>query len=152
MKMDTQIRVKTDRRYGKLYNQMKNVALGEMHELFFLCACLGYRAGRHKSLGKSGEDKFWSVTITPEEWCSFYAMVLEERGMDFAAVQDDNAVIARMEEYANAGMEVLIENVLKDYLAGSGGQEEVSLNETASKDLAKVLLSYIFVEAYAESG
>ena len=66
MNMSGDIRVKTDRKYRNLYNDLKNFAVGDMHELFFLCSCLGFRAKKKKSLGSNGEDRFWSRTITPE--------------------------------------------------------------------------------------
>lgn len=149
MKMDPNIRVKTDRRHQTLYNQLRNVAVGDSHELFFLCACLGYREKAPKALGKNGDPRFWSGTISPEEWCCFYAMMLEESGMDFKAIQDDGKVMTRMEEYANGGMEILIERVLGEYI--NSDEAQVSIDESASKELPKLLLNHIFVEAFASS-
>ena len=142
MKMDAGIRVRTERRYRDIYNQMRNVAVGDSHELFFICACLGYTARTKKPLTSKGEDRFWSSTIRPEEWCCYYAMVLHENEMDFATIQDDKQVIARIEEYANAGMQILIEECLDDFLTTASG--DPALEEGAAKDLSKDLLHYIY--------
>lgn len=143
MKMDGQIRVKIDSCYGQLYNDLKNnVVVGDFHELFFVCACLGYKHGKSKPLGKSGEDKFWSSTISPREWACYYAMLLEENEMDFLKIQDDKAVMSRIEEYANAGMEILIEEFLGDYVIASGS--ELQLDPGYNRELPKHFLHFLF--------
>ena len=142
MKMDTNIRVRTHRRFRGLYKQMKGLAVGDMHELFFLCACLGYKRGKATKLGRNGDDRFWSGTIEPDEWSCFYAMTLEEHGQDFAAIKDDKEVIARMEEYANAGMEILIDELLGEYLTTHDG--EPLLDTASARELPKELLQYVF--------
>lgn len=140
--MDGNIRVKTDRCYQTLYNHLKDLAFVDMHEIFFLCACLGYLDDRRKSLGKSGDERFWSKTITPDEWACFYAMRLTANGMDFKSLQDDKAVISEMEEYANAGIEIFIDDLLCDYLKKN--VQEPSLDAGVCRELPKVVLGYIF--------
>lgn len=142
MKMDGQIRVKTDARYARIYNDLKNVVVGDFHELFFLCACLGYKYNRKILLGKTREDRFWSNTISPCEWACFYAMFLEENGMDFASIQDDKLVINRMEEYANGGIEILLDEFLNDYVMSN--KEEPQLDTGYSRELPKNFLHFIF--------
>lgn len=145
MKMDTSIRVRTDRSYKDLYNQLRNVVVDESHELFFLCACLGFRKKKRIPLGARGDDRFWSNTIRPEEWCCYYSLILEENGMDFSKIKDDKKVIATIEEYANGGMEILIEDCMGDYLIKS--DDRFSLDSAAVKDLPKLLLHYIYEES-----
>lgn len=145
MKMDGQIRVKTDGRYSRIYNDLKNVVVGDFHELFFVCACLGYKHKRSKPLGKSRDDRFWSNTVNPREWACYYAMLLEEHSMDFAAIQDDRTVMARVEEYANAGMEILMDEFLSDYMISSAGEQQ--LDPGCSKELPKHFLHYVFEQA-----
>lgn len=139
---DTQIRVKTAVRYGRIYNDLKNLVIDDFHELFFVCACLGYKHKVATPLGKTGEQKIPSHTISTREWACYYAMLLEENDMDFLAIQDDKLVIARIEEYANAGMEILTEEFLGDYLISSAGQQQ--LDPGCSKELPKQFLHYIF--------
>lgn len=147
MRMDTNIRVRTERRYRDLYNQLRNVVVGDNHELFFICACIGYRKRSKLSLGSKGEDRFWSSTIRPEEWCCYYAMVLEDNGMDFSCLKDDKKVISLIEEYANSGMKVL-SDYIHEYIIDSG--EVLSLDSATKKDLPKILLHYMYDESLHE--
>jgi len=136
------IRVKTHYNFKYLYNELKNVALGDMHELFFICANLGYRGKQKKSLGSNSEDRFWSSTITPEEWACYYSMVIEDSSMDFTSLKDDKIVINTIEEYANSGMEILIKDILKDYILKGDGPPR--LDSSSTKELTKTILHYIF--------
>jgi len=145
MNMAGDIRVRTDRHHRTLYNDFRNFAAKEMHEMFFLCACLGYREGKRKPFGRDGDDRFWSSTITPEEYASFYAMVIESNDMDFSTIADDKSVVAVMEEYANAGMQILLKDLLVDYTLERG--EDLRLDPSCSKELPKVLLAYVYEKA-----
>ena len=142
MKMSSDIRVKTDKRFKNIYNEFRNFIVGDMHELFFLCACLGYKKNKTKELGKYGDDRFWSSTIIPEEYACYYAMILESNNDDLKSIEDDKYVIAEIEKYANAGMEILIEEHLTDYLIKS--DEFYKLDTTCSKELPKDLLNYVY--------
>ena len=144
MKMDSQIRVKTDGQYGRLYNDLKNTAVGDFHELFFVCACIGYKERKRKPLDTSRGDRerFWSNTILPREWACYYAMVIADNQMDFASIQEDKAVLGAIEEYANAGMEILIKRFLSDYLINVN--TEPQLDSAASRELPKHLLHYVY--------
>jgi hypothetical protein len=141
MTMDTNIRVKASRQHGGIYKQLTGLAVGDSHELFFLCACLGYRRGKATPLGRDGEDRFWSSTIKPEEWNCYYAMLLAEADMDFSQVQDDKKVIGRMEQYADAGMEILLAECLKDVVIRTGG--ELTIDTGAAKEVACDILQYL---------
>lgn len=145
MNMAGDIRVRTDRHHRGLYNDFRNFVAKDMHEMFFLCACLGYRADKRKPLGRDGDDRFWSSTITPEEYASFYAMVTEANKMDFSAIAEDKKVVATMEEYANAGMDILMRDVLSDYTLERG--EDLRLDPSCSDELPKVLLAYVYEKA-----
>ena len=142
MKMTGDIRVRTDKKYRNLYNDLKNFVARDMHEIFFICACLGYTKGKKKPLGREGDDRFWSGTITPEEYASYYAMLIESKDMDFSVIADDKAVIAEMEKYANAGMEIVIDDLLDDYMIDK--TDNLRLDPSCSKELPKILLAYIY--------
>jgi hypothetical protein len=149
MKMDGRIRVKSDGRYGRLYADMKNAVVGDFHELFFVCACIGYKERKRKPIDRShsDRDRFWSSTILPREWACYYAMVLADNEMDFTCIQDDQAVINTAEEYANAGMAILIERFLSDYLINA--DTEPQLDSAASRELPKNFLHHIFEQVDA---
>lgn len=138
MNMSGDIRVKTDKKYRNLYNELRNLAVGDMHELFFLCVCLGYRAKKMKLLGSNGEERFWSRTITPEEYACYYAMMLEKNNMDLSSTRDDKLVIAEMEKYANGGIEILLGDFLNEYCSA-----DYKLDITYSKELPNALLHFI---------
>lgn len=150
MKMDGDIRVQTDNRFTKLYNDLKSRTGGDFHEVFFSCACLAFSRKKRKPLGKGGGDRFWSKTITPREWACYYSIILSENNMDFNLVQDDNEVISTIEEYANAGMGILIDEFLKDYLLGK--QDEPQLDSTCAKELPKNLLHFLFDQTAIHDG
>ena len=138
MNMSGDIRVKTDSKYRYLYNDLKNFAFGDMHELFFLCSCLGFRTKKKKNLGTNGEDRFWSRTITPEEYACYYAMMLEENDMDLSVIKDDKLIISEMEKYANAGMELLLKDFLSEYCSSG-----LKLDSSISKELPKAFWHFI---------
>jgi hypothetical protein len=145
MNMAQDIRVRTDQHYRTLYNDFRNFVAKDMHEIFFLCVCLGYRDGKRKPLGRSKDDRFWSNTITPEEYASFYAIMIESNNMEFSSISDDKIVIATMEEYANAGMQILLDDVLADYILKRG--DDLHLDPSCSKELPKVLLAHVYEKA-----
>lgn len=142
MNMSGDIRVKTESRHKTLYNELKNFVVGDMHELFFICTCLGYKANNPKLLGSNGEDRFWSRTIRPEEYVCYYSMLLEKNNMDISIIKDDKLVLSKIEEYANGGMEILIKEFLSDYLIKSS--TELKLDPTSVKELPKTFLSFIY--------
>lgn len=142
MRMDGQIRVKTDACYARIYNDLKGLAVGDFHELFFLCACLGYKHGQTRSVGRTREDRFWSSTIDAREWACYYVMVLEDNNMNFASIRDDKTVMGRIEDYASAGMEILLGEFLSDYVLTN--KQEPQLDPVSSRELPKNLLHFIF--------
>jgi hypothetical protein len=139
MDMSGDIRVRTDDKYKTLYNDLKNLAVKEFHELFFLCTCLGFRAKRKTPLGPNGKERFWSSTITPEEFACYYAMILEVNNLDLNSIKDDKVILSEIEKYANSGMEILLEDFLNDYCS-----KDFKLDHTVSKELPKTLLHFIF--------
>lgn len=142
MKRDERRRIRTSRQHGNLYTELKGILVQEFHELFFLSACVGYRNDCATPLGKSGEERFWSDTITPEEWNAYYAMILARNDMEFGAIQDDRSVVAKIEEYAHGGMLYLIENELSGYLVEKDG--EYAVDKTVARDLPRRVMQYIF--------
>ena len=112
--MTQTLRVKIDPKYKGIYTGLRNQAVGESHELFFICVCLGHKANKPEPLEKR-EDCFWSGTIPPDEWYAYYAIHLSDNEMNFSCLNDDGDVIDAMQQYANGGMEVLIDEILCDY-------------------------------------
>ena len=151
MKMDGKIRVATDPTFKELYNNMKSYgAIGDSHELFFLCACLGYRKGKHTPIRKR-DDRFWSSTITPPEWACYYAMMLEKNSFDYEKVSEDKDVLAVIEGYANAGISILIDEFLSDYLLSNSKGSDPQLDPTSCKELPKQFIHFIFEQSEQET-
>lgn len=150
MNMDGQIRVFTDAKYKELYNNMKSRGVVEdFHELFFVCACIGYRKKKRVPLDKR-EERFWSRTITPKEWACYYAMLLELNGNNFNVITDDKQVIATIQEFANGGMEVLIQDFLGNYLLPGQRDGDPQLDPQCTDELPKHFVHHIFEEAESE--
>ena len=143
MKMDGDIRVRTE--HQQLYNDLKGLLVKDFHELFFLTACLGFRNNCHTKLGKSAGERFFSRTITPNEWCTYYAMVVEKNAMDFNSVKDDKAVIAQIEGYAHGGMLFFVENILDGYLLKK--DDVLYIDKSVSQDLPRRVMQSIFEAA-----
>ncbi|MBA3006217.1 MAG: hypothetical protein FP810_06455 [Desulfocapsa sp.] len=150
MKMDGNIRVATETKYKELYNNMKSYgATEDFHALFFVCACLGYRKGKIKALPKR-DDRFWSRTITPPEWACYYAMILEQNSFDYDKVADDKDVLASIEGYANAGMDILIEEFLGDFLLPSSKSSDPQLDPAFCKEIPKQFVHFLFDQSESE--
>lgn len=113
--MDQKIRVKIEPKYKGIYNGLKGYAIGDFHELFYLCTCIGYKNDEPISLVKK-EDCFWSSTIVPDEWYVYYSLYLNRNGMDFSSLSNDEELMNELQEYANGGMKYLIDVFLSDYI------------------------------------
>lgn len=113
--MKSGIRVKIESQYKLIYNGLKNNnAVKDFHELFFICVCIGRKYGHRASLRKK-EDCFWSQSIKEEEWYTYYSIYVHDHGKDFSCLGSAEEVIDAMQEYANAGMQWLIDHFLYDY-------------------------------------
>lgn len=142
VKMSSDIRVKVSSVYKEIYTGLKNYAVGDFHELFFLCVCLGYKNNK-KIQEQKKEDCFWSRTITSDEWHVYYSLFLHSNHMDFSKLESDGDVISFMEDYANGGMEILIDEFLKDYVKkDSSGRFIVDHTDQLSKELLMAITEW----------
>ena len=116
MNLSGNIRVKTEKKYKYIYNEFKNIFKREFHELFFISACIGYKKRKKQELEGGGDDRFWSGTITPQEYCCYYAMVLKDNDMEVESIKEDKKILEIIEKYSNSGMKVLFDELLNDYL------------------------------------
>jgi hypothetical protein len=142
--MSEALRVKTEAKYRQLYNDLKNFIVGDFHELFFICACLGYAHNRRKALEgeRSDQERFWSDTITPKEWSCYKAIIFRENDYNIKSIQDEREILNIMEEYANGGICILIEQFLKDFVIQENGL--IRLDQSLSKELPKHFLYYLY--------
>jgi hypothetical protein len=144
MKYSNDLRIHSDKNHKDLYNDLKAIAFGDFHEIFFVCASLGYKKQKRIPLGKNNDDRFWSSTITPEEYSVYYSMVLNSNAMKLEAVTDDRKIMDEIEEYANGGIQILISECLKDFML-----ENNRIDRIHAHDLPKEILSYLLTVSEA---
>ena len=143
MKMDGDIRVRSDKSHDNLYKDYKRYLGKEMHELFYLAVSVGYQQDRHLPLAKKcTAERFWSGTILPPEWATYYAITLHKADMDYDAVRDDANVIQEMEAYANGGIDYLCDEVLVGYLIEKDGSQ--IFDPQMVEDLPRRILQFLF--------
>jgi hypothetical protein len=70
-------------------------------------------------------------------------MVVKDNQHDFNEIVEDKNVLSIVEQYANAGMEILIADFLEDFFDKKGASEP-RLDKSASKELPKHLLYSIY--------
>ena len=140
MKQSTSIRVKTNVRNEQLYKDLRPIC-GEAHSVFFFCVCLAIQAGAPNShaVGRRS-DRFWSGTITPDEWAVYYALAMRDTDMQFSVLEDDAHVLAIAVDYAEAGMDLLIEGLLGPYLMNG---EDPALETRLTSELAWEMMKFI---------
>ena len=144
MKRDTEIRVSTEKKYTALYNDLKNCnVIIDFHELFFVCVCLAYKKNRRVPL-RIGDPRFRTHNLTSREWAVYYSIFLKDHNMDFSALKDEKNILKHIETYANAGMEILIEEFLRDYVKVTNG--EPHLIPSLSRELPKGFIHYLLSE------
>ena len=113
MKMDREIRVQSDKSHREFYRDYRKHLGKDAHELFYLAVCIGFHQKQHCPRTKnSAEERFWSRTILPEEWATYYAIMLHKNDMNYDAICDDAETLQMMEAYANGGINYLIEEEL----------------------------------------
>jgi hypothetical protein len=71
-------------------------------------------------------------------------MVLQENNFDYQKIKNDKDVIIIVEEYANAGMEILIDELLSDYYSKGSSKNDPRIDPTIGKELPKSVLNYLF--------
>ncbi len=108
-----------------------------------------YWRKKHEQLRKDikniGDDRFFSRTFTPEEWACFYSIILVQNDFNLEAIRDDKIVISIMEEYANSGMEILINDLLINFI---NNENEPKIERTkATHELPKLFISYLYEKA-----
>lgn len=141
MNMSEPLRVKTDARYKNVYSDLKNLAIGDFHELFSICAYIGHKRSNVTALSGNKEQKFWSDTFSEHEWACFRAICLSDKRIEYSDVRDERKILSSIEEYANGGMAILISDFLNEFLIEKDGL--FYLQESSAGDLPKRFLSYI---------
>lgn len=146
------IRVKVSKKYSQIYRELTSDKLPvrskvfEQHgDLFVLCCCLGYRAGKTKGLEKP-EDLFWSHSLDAhqETILKSIAAINKNNETDLNILEKDNEVMSMAECYAENGMGILLNDVLNEYVKEEDGKYIIEYSDKSF--LQKDILSYISLE------
>lgn len=141
MSEQQRIRVRTEKTHKTLYSELKQLNLGDAHAVFFIAACIGYEAGKRQKI-VSRDDRFFGDTITPDEWAIYQSIFLDEAGYNLSSINDREAIIRSMEEYANGGINVILENVPGCF--DQHEDREVFIKKSERENLLERLLVLIF--------
>jgi len=102
-------RVAIDANYHEFYKEMTEGKNAEdapfitMKDLFMLAACVGFRAGQSKPLGKREQPFHYSVFSESEDIPILKAIAIAYTN-DVAVLEDADRIVEIAEEYANAGI------------------------------------------------
>ncbi|WP_010289924.1 hypothetical protein [Kurthia massiliensis] len=116
--IEKQIVMYTSKKYEDIYTYFnKNYDL-KYHQLFLICAAIGSKMGTSTPLAERSRE-FRSNYYTLNERNLIYAMILndEAKGKDLERFKDDDFHLeARkmIENYAEGGMDLLVENVFQE--------------------------------------
>lgn len=114
----------------------------ENKDLFVLCSTIGYKF-EHKNQLKNSEMLFWSGTLEDYQETVLKAIAIKSSKEDTLSILDDQEKIYRIaEQYADAGMEILVEQILHPFVKEKeDGTLTIIYNEQT--DLLKQLIYYI---------
>ena len=146
----TDVRVSVNKKYTKLYkalSQSSNIrkSIFERHaKIFTLCVALGFNYNQRNEFNSGElENLFWSKTFEKHDLTVIYSLAINNDSENtYDIISDKEKMISIAEEYADGGMEILIENVLSEYIK----EDEngfLYLNHSESSYLEKEILSFI---------
>lgn len=139
----SKIRVYVKKEHYAVYQGLNGKVFSQYHTLFSLAVFLGYKTQRPiPSTNK--KELFWSNTFSQDELNGFYALfVLENEKGNRTLLENKEEAVKWLQEYANAGMEELVNtSCLKKYIHKTGDD---CVLEFGNKDcLQKQVLFEIF--------
>lgn len=136
-------RVYTKPEYVKVYQRLKGLVFNEYHTLFALCVYLGYR-NKKRIIKAAKKELFWSHTFSAHELTAFHALfVLEGENGDYSLLKDGEKAVGWLQDYANGGMEILLESdILKRFIIQKDG--EIDIDCSSRDNLQKQMMYYVF--------
>lgn len=131
----------TSKRFEEIYFHLNTKYDMKYQELFLLCATLGFKKDRKKIIGERGRElrtNFFKL----KQKATVYSIILNdsELGKNIEAFEEDEfpkKARKRLEEYAEGGMEILVEEVFGSRWDGNQLDKNYSEYEVD-------LLSYIY--------
>lgn len=115
--LQNQILIFTSRKYENIYIQFKEKYDLPYHRFFMMCAALGAKMGRKSIVSERGRE-FRSNYLSSDERYLAYSIILNDelKGKDIDQFNDKEFYAeARklLEQYAEGGMDILVEQVFK---------------------------------------
>jgi len=127
---DKQILMYTSKKYEHVYTFFSNKYDMKYHTLFLMCAAIGAKSGKSTPLGERSRE-FRSNYYSLDERNLLYTIILndEMNGKDLERFkEDDFHAEARkvLENYAEGGMDILVEEVFREKWDGNMLDEKYS--------------------------
>ncbi|MBL4953032.1 hypothetical protein JK635_12490 [Neobacillus sp. YIM B02564] len=135
----------TSKKYEEIYFHLNQKYEIKYQDLFLLCATLGFKKNRKASIGERGRELRTNYLNTRQK-ATVYSIILsdEELGRNIEAFDEDDGfpkkARKRLEEYAEGGMEILVEEVFGHRWDGH------KLDETYT-EYEVDLLSYVYADS-----
>lgn len=134
----------TSKKYEPIYKVLNNLIDIKYHDLFILCAAIGFKNNKKLPLYEKGRE-FRSNYLSREQKATAYSIILNdcELGRKINKFEDRDFIVQsrkRLEEYAEGGMDILVKEVFKSKWTGelldeSYGEYEIDI------------ISYIYEES-----
>lgn len=134
----------TSKKYEPIYKTLnKNIEI-KYHDLFILCAAIGFKNNRSLLIEEKGRE-FRSNYLSREQKATAYSIILNDSklGKRINKFEDKEFILeARkaLEQYAEGGMEILVEEVFKSKWTGQILDENYSEYEVD-------IISYIYEQS-----
>jgi hypothetical protein len=134
----------TSKRYEEIYFHLNTKYEIKYHDFFLICASIGFKKNHRRKVGERGREMRTNF-FKGRQKATIYTIILsdEELGRNIEAFgEDDFPRRARklLEEYAEGGMEILVEEVFGR--RWDGNQLDKTYNEYEVD-----LLSYIYADS-----
>ncbi|WP_096273381.1 hypothetical protein [Paucisalibacillus globulus] len=141
-------RIYVRRRFIDIYRELRTDKKSspriftENKDLFTLCCTIGYKSGNRNEL-KNTEMLLWSGTLDEHQETVLRSIAVKSSGEQNLNILDDAEKVYKIaEQYADHGMEILIEEIFKPYIKE---QEDGTLTivYTEKADLLKAIIHFV---------
>jgi hypothetical protein len=134
----------TSKKYEEIYFHFNEKCEMKYQDLFLLCATLGFKKNRKRKLDGKGRELRTNY-LNSRQKATVYSIILsdEELGKNIEAFESQDFPLTarkRIEEYAEGGMEILVEDVFDR--RWDGNKLDQAYNEYEVD-----LLSYIYADS-----
>lgn len=141
-------RIYVRKKYIDIYRELRSDkpssprVFKENKDLFVLCSTIGFKFGEKNEL-KNTEMLLWSGTLDEHQETVLKAMAVKTSDEKNLSILDEQEKVYRIaEQYADKGMEILIDEIFKEYMKeNDDGTLSIVYNESAQ--LLKQLIYYV---------